>query len=224
MVSVYYWQTTQNWDGPSNHQSRVVRWVTQDFAFSTALHWYSYLSNASSSDLIQNLHHVHAHVLARILPSLRPSPQWSLCSAIVAPVSHPAPWASLRVTRSSPPRRVPLSQCHGWVENFTYWCLGIIKSPRSGVTLCFQFVSAALASAAAKTFPSHVKTIWAKPLIFGTKNIWVWGNVMDDLSMTLTQGHSCGVDKQKFACLRDEVRTTHQITTKRDSFVMILPD
>ena len=43
-------------------------------------------------------------------------------------------------------------------------CL-IIKSPR----LCFWFVSAA--SAAAKTFPSHVKTAWAKPLIFGTKNI-----------------------------------------------------
>ena len=58
----------------------------------------------------------------------------------------------------------------------------VIKSPRSGVTLCFQFVSAA-----AKTFPSHVKTVWAKPLIFGTKNIWVWGNVLDDLSMTLTQ-------------------------------------
>ena len=59
----------------------------------------------------------------------------------------------------------------------------LFKSPRSGVTLCFQFVSAA--SAAAKTFPSHVKTVWAKPLIFGTKNIWVWGNVLDDLSMTV---------------------------------------
>ena len=66
----------------------------------------------------------------------------------------------------------------------------LIKSPRSGVTLCFQSVSAT--SAAAKTFPSHIKTIWAKPLIFGTKNIWVWGIVLDDLSMTLTQGHGCG--------------------------------
>ena len=27
-----------------------------------------------------------------------------------------------------------------------------------------------------------------------TKNIWVWGNVLDDLSMTLTQGHGCGID------------------------------
>ena len=61
----------------------------------------------------------------------------------------------------------------------------LIKSPRS--------VSAASASAAAKTFPSHVKTVWAKPLIFGTKNIWVWGIVLDDLSMTLTQGHGCGI-------------------------------
>ena len=74
-----------------------------------------------------------------------------------------------------------------------------IKSPRSGVTLCFQSVFAAsasaasAASAAAKTFPSHVKTVWAKPLIFGTKNIWVWGIVLDDLSMTLTQGHGCGI-------------------------------
>ena len=55
----------------------------------------------------------------------------------------------------------------------------LFKSPRSGVTLCFQFVSASSASAAAKIYPSHVKTVWAKPLIFGTKNIWVWGNVLD---------------------------------------------
>ena len=99
----------------------------------------------------------------------------------------------------------------------------IFKSPRSGVTLCFQFVSAASASAAAKTFPSHVKTVWAKPLIFGTKNIWVWGNVLDDLSMTLTQGHCCGIDYQKCACLHDKVRTTHWITTKRCSFVALVP-
>ena len=41
------------------------------------------------------------------------------------------------------------------------WGMWIIKSPQSGVTLCFQFVSAA--SAAATTFASHVKTVWAKP-------------------------------------------------------------
>ena len=48
----------------------------------------------------------------------------------------------------------------------------IIKSPRSGVTLCYQFVSAAstaaaataaAASATATTFASHVNTVWAKP-------------------------------------------------------------
>ena len=41
----------------------------------------------------------------------------------------------------------------------------IIKSPQSGVTLCFQFVSStsAAVSAAATTFASHVKTVWAKP-------------------------------------------------------------
>ena len=43
----------------------------------------------------------------------------------------------------------------------------IIKSPQSGVTLYFQFVSAtapaSAAAAAAMTFASHVKTISAKP-------------------------------------------------------------
>ena len=50
----------------------------------------------------------------------------------------------------------------------------IIKSPQSGVTLCFQFVSAAAAAAApvaAMTFASHVKTVWASPYIFGTKKV-----------------------------------------------------
>ena len=81
-----------------------------------------------------------------------------------------------------------------------YYCddvTNLFKSPQSGVTLWFQFVSAASAtspSTAATTFASHVKTILAKPYIFGTKNIWVWGNVLGDLSMTLTQGHGCGID------------------------------
>ena len=83
----------------------------------------------------------------------------------------------------------------------------------------FSVVSAASASAAAKTFPSHIKIVWAKPFIFGTNNIWVWGNVLDYLSMTLTQGHGCGVDWHKFACLHDRVRTTHRSTTKLGSFV-----
>ena len=63
----------------------------------------------------------------------------------------------------------------------------IIKSPPSGVTVCFQFVSA-------KTFASHVKTVCDKSYIFGTKNIWVFENVLDDLSVTLTQDYGCDVD------------------------------
>ena len=52
------------------------------------------------------------------------------------------------------------------------------------------------ASAAAITFASPVKTVWAKSEIFGTKNKCVWGNVLDDISMTLTQGSGCGIDYQ----------------------------
>ena len=101
-------------------------------------------------------------------------------------------------------------------EVYQYHCV-IIKSPQSGVTLCFQFVSAA-----ATTFASHVKTVSAKPYIFGTKNLWVWGNVLNDLSMTLTQGHGCGIDNQNCACLRDKVRTTHRITTKHGSIIALV--
>ena len=98
-----------------------------------------------------------------------------------------------------------LITCCGWVyicrsaliytkySNILTILIPIIKSPRSGVTLCVQFVSAASASASAKTFPSHVKSIWDKPFIYGTKNIWAWGNVLDYFSVTLTQGHGCGV-------------------------------
>ena len=37
--------------------------------------------------------------------------------------------------------------------------------------------------------------------------------------MTLTQGHGCDIDKQKFACLQDKVRTTQLITTKLGSYI-----
>ena len=59
---------------------------------------------------------------------------------------------------------------------------------------------------------THVKTACAKLYIFGTKNIGVWGNVLDDLSMTLTLGYGYDIDQQKFACLPDKVRTTHAMT------------
>ena len=37
--------------------------------------------------------------------------------------------------------------------------------------------------------------------------------------MTLTQGHGCGIDWYKFACLHDKVRTTHPITTRLGSYI-----
>ena len=37
--------------------------------------------------------------------------------------------------------------------------------------------------------------------------------------MTLTQGHGCDIDKQKFACLQDKVRTTQPITTKLGNYI-----
>ena len=43
----------------------------------------------------------------------------------------------------------------------------------------------------------------------------------DDLSVTLTQAHDCGIDKQKFACLQDKVRTTQPITTKLGSYITL---
>ena len=54
------------------------------------------------------------------------------------------------------------------ISNFIPHFTGhLIKSPQSGVTLCFQFVSAAASAAAtaaaAMTFASHVKTVWASP-------------------------------------------------------------
>ena len=50
--------------------------------------------------------------------------------------------------------------------------------------------------------------------MFGRKKAFFWENVLDDHSVTLTQGHCCSIDKHKFACLQDKVRTTYPITTK----------
>ena len=41
--------------------------------------------------------------------------------------------------------------------------------------------------------------------------------------MTLTQGHSCDIiDKQKFVCLQDKVRTTQPITNKLGSYICLV--
>ena len=57
----------------------------------------------------------------------------------------------------------PFKKMHLKMSSAKCWqfCLSLIKSPQSGVTLCFQFVSAA--ATAAMTFASHVKTVSAKP-------------------------------------------------------------
>ena len=39
--------------------------------------------------------------------------------------------------------------------------------------------------------------------------------------MTLTQGHGCGTDWHKFACLHDKVRSTHPITTILNSYIAL---
>ena len=40
--------------------------------------------------------------------------------------------------------------------------------------------------------------------------------------MTLTQGHGCDIDKQKFVCLQDKVRTTQPITTKLSGYIPLV--
>ena len=46
---VNWWATlvTQNWDGPPNHQSRMVHWATQDFFRSTASTPYTHISEST---------------------------------------------------------------------------------------------------------------------------------------------------------------------------------
>ena len=87
----------------------------------------------------------------------------------------------------------------------------IIKSPRSGMNLCFAIV---------KTFASHVKSSCAKPYIFGTRNRKGLGK--------FTGGHFCDLDPwsrlrlwlTKINILRDKVRSTHP--TKRGSFIPLV--
>ena len=40
--------------------------------------------------------------------------------------------------------------------------------------------------------------------------------------MTLTQGHRCDIDKQKFGCLQDKVRTTQPISAKLCSYISLV--
>ena len=45
--------------------------------------------------------------------------------------------------------------------------------------------------------------------MFGTKKVLVWENVMDGISVTLTQGHGCGIDK-KSTCLQKKWEQLNQ--------------
>ena len=59
------------------------------------------------------------------------------------------------------------------------------------------------------------------------KKVWVWGNLLDDLSKTLTQGYGCDIDKQKFVCLHNKVRMnkmSHPNITILNSFIpLVMP-
>ena len=48
-----------------------------------------------------------------------------------------------------------------------------------------------------------------------------WGNVLIDLSVTLTQAHDCGTDKQNLSCLYGKVGT-YAITTKLDGYTHLV--
>ena len=59
---------------------------------------------------------------------------------------------------------VTWSKCTLTLKQLDDFFQNLFKSPQSGMTLCFQFASAASpASAAATNFDSHVKTVSAKP-------------------------------------------------------------
>ena len=49
-----------------------------------------------------------------------------------------------------------------------------------------------------------------------------WLYVLDDPLVTLTQGHGCDIDKQKFACLQGKVKTTQPITAKLSSDIPLV--
>ena len=100
-----------------------------------------------------------------------------------------------------------------------YCCVCItMKSPRVGVTLCFQFVSAAAASAAATTskpFQLNLRyleqRIYRSGKLYWMTFLWPWPNVM-----------AVALINKDFACLHDKVRITDPITTKSDSLVALL--
>ena len=95
-----------------------------------------------------------------------------------------------------------------------HWLLSLVSHPSLVWLSLFQFVSAA-ASASAAMIDLR---------IFGTKKVWVsvLENVLGDHWVTLTQGHGCDIDKQKFACLQDKVRTIQRISPKLCRYISLV--
>ena len=62
---------------------------------------------------------------------------------------------------------------------------------------------------------SYTLDIWDTESI-GLGKCSVWPLVI------LTEGHDCDIDKQKFACLQDKVRTTQPITTKICTYIPLV--
>ena len=93
-----------------------------------------------------------------------------------------------------------------FISFYVYVCIYVllslhIKSPsHSGVILCYQFVFAAAPASAAAAFNDFCfsrQNRLSKSLIFGIKKVYVGETVLGYPSVTLTQGHGCGIDKQK---------------------------
>ena len=98
--------------------------------------------------------------------------------------------------------------------------MSIIKSLQSGVTLCFQFDSAAAPAATtlrltSKLFKLHLRDlrqkIYRSGKMYWMTSPWPWPKVAAVASIS-----------KKFACLHDKVRTTHYITTKQCSFIVLV--
>ena len=99
----------------------------------------------------------------------------------------------------------------------------IIKSPRSGVTLCFKFVRVYRRRGRHRNdfcLSRQMKTVSSTSWIFGATNVQLWQNVLDGLSMTLTKVTAEASIRKKTACLHGKVRSNHVVTTK---VVALLP-
>ena len=92
-----------------------------------------------------------------------------------------------------------------------------IKSPQSGVISCFSLLPP---PPRPPPSPPPPPPQWL--LVLTSKPFQLNLRYLGHLSLTLTQSHGCGIDKQNFVCLQDKVRTTEQITTKFDTYISLV--